>query len=61
MAQLGARMRPASSAPCARLPGQCPSSCPSLVHDDKGNTLYEEPSIAWMHIRVAQVRTGSLS
>ena len=35
--------------------GPVPKQLPSLVHDDKGNTLYEEPSIAWMHIRIAQV------
>ena len=29
---------------------------PSLVHDERGNTLYEEPSIAWMHLRISQVR-----
>ena len=36
--------------------GPVPKQLPSLVHDDRGNTLYEEPSIAWMHIRIAQVR-----
>ena len=35
--------------------GPVPKQLPSLVHDDKGNTLYEEPSIAWMHVRIAQV------
>ena len=32
-----------------------PKQLPSLVHDERGNTLYEEPSIAWMHVRISQV------
>lgn len=36
-------------------PHAMPKQLPSLVHDERGNTLYEEPSIAWMHIRISQV------
>ena len=37
-------------------PNAVPKQLPSLVHDERGNTLYEEPSIAWMHVRISQVR-----
>ena len=37
-----------------------PKQLPSLVHDERGNTLYEEPSIAWMHVRLSQVITRSI-
>ena len=38
-----------------------PKQLPSLVHDERGNTLYEEPSVAWMHVRVNQVTIPPLS
>ena len=36
-----------------------PKQLPSLVHDERGNTLFEEPAIAWMHIRISQARLRS--
>ena len=41
-------------------PHALPKQLPSMVHDERGNTLYEEPSIAWMHVRVSQVRTPAM-
>lgn len=43
----------ATSALCP-VPGQIQKSLPAVIHDERGNTLYEEPCIAWLHIRIVQ-------
>ena len=41
--------------PAAGLPTK---QAPSVVHDHRGNTLYEEPCIAWVHLRISQARAA---
>ena len=40
------------------VPGQVEKKLPAVTHDGRGNTLYEEPCVAWLHLRIVQVSAG---
>jgi hypothetical protein len=35
-------------------PGQFEKKLPAVIHDERGNTVYEEPCVAWLHLRIVQ-------
>ena len=37
-------------------PGQVEKKLPAVIHDERGNTVYEEPCVAWLHLRIVQAR-----
>ena len=37
------------------VPGQIEKKLPAVIHDERGNTVYEEPCVAWLHLRIVQV------
>ncbi|KAK9916339.1 hypothetical protein WJX75_001462 [Coccomyxa subellipsoidea] len=43
-------------------PGQFEKKLPAVIHDERGNTVYEEPCVAWLHLRIVQaaIQQGSL-
>ena len=59
----GGPQRGAQSVVSTLLPptGLPTKQAPSVVHDHRGNTLYEEPCIAWVHLRISQASRRSRS
>ncbi|EIE27012.1 hypothetical protein COCSUDRAFT_83571 [Coccomyxa subellipsoidea C-169] len=41
-------------------PGQVEKKLPAVIHDERGNTVYEEPCVAWLHLRIASISQSSL-
>ena len=46
--------RPSVVSTLCPLPGAAVKQLPSVVHDNRGNHLFEEPLIAWLHLRISQ-------
>ncbi|BDA41056.1 probable FT-interacting protein 3 [Coccomyxa sp. Obi] len=43
------------------VPGQIEKKLPAVIHDERGNTVYEEPCVAWLHLRIVQVAVAQVS